>query len=288
MLLTLGMVSPESPGPGAQVASAPVRIVAAGDIVCDPDRAVPAGNTCRHEATAKLVKSLAPAAVLVLGDIQYEDGAAMDFARAYDPTWGDFRPKTYPVPGNHEYHQPGANDYFAYFGARAHGPNGWYAFDLGEWRLYALNSECGKVNCSTELDWLASDLAANPRDCSLAYMHRPRFSSGEHGSDTTLSGFWRRLYAQRVDVVLAGHDHDYERFAKLRPDGTYSPAGIQSFVVGTGGKTLYKWGTLHPRSRFRYNSEFGVLQLKLGSGSYRWSFHTISGATPDQGTMSCR
>lgn len=288
LLLTVGMSAPPSPAPAAQLATTPVRIVAAGDIACDPDLAAPRGNTCRHAATADLIKSLAPAAVLVLGDIQYEDGSATDFARAYDPTWGDFRFKTYPVPGNHEYHQPAAVDYFAYFGVRAHGPNGWYAFDLGEWRIYALNTECSKIDCSAERDWLARDLTANPKTCSLAFMHRPRFSSGKHGDDTVPGPFWRAMYAHDVDVVLAGHDHDYERFTTLRPDGTYSAAGIQSFVVGTGGKNLEGWGTVHPRSRFRYNSQHGVLQLDLGSGSYSWSFRTISGLTPDQGTKTCR
>jgi hypothetical protein len=114
-----------------------VQILGAGDIAaCDSDG---------DEATAALLDEL-EGTILALGDVVYEDGNAREFARCYDPSWGRHRDRTRPVPGNHEYQTEGAAGYFDYFGAAAGTPGaGWYSFDLGDWHLIGLNSNCDQI-----------------------------------------------------------------------------------------------------------------------------------------------
>lgn len=267
--------------------SAAVRIAAAGDIACAPGYNK-TKKTCRHRATARLITRTGAAAVLTLGDNQYEVGAYTAYQQSYARHWGRFHRKVYPIPGNHEYGTARAEGYFSYYGARAHGHPGYYAYNLGRWRVYALNSNCSAINCAKEATWLRNDLAANRRRCVLAYMHHPRFSSGAHGSSTAVTRFWTPLFQQRADVVLGGHDHVYERFARMNPAGGLTKAGIRSFVVGTGGKSLYGFRTnAVDGSRVRVNGSAGVLFLTLRAGSYRWAFKSISGAVRDSGSAAC-
>lgn len=258
-------------------------IAAAGDIACDPGSASfrrlrGAADACHMRATANLLAQLDPVVVLTLGDNQYENGTLAKFRRSYDPTWGQLKGRTRPAVGNHEYGTAGAAGYFSYFGVAA-GPrsSGWYSFNVGAWHLIALNSECANVGgCgkgSRQERWLRADLAAHPTACTLAYWHKPRFSSGMHGDDPTYTAFWQALYAGGADVVLVGHDHDYERFAPQRPDGVADPAtGIREFVVGTGGKTHYGFRTIRRNSQVRNTGTFGVLRLALHPKGYDWRF----------------
>jgi hypothetical protein len=305
LLLTACSGSPPPPAqggrstsPATSPSSDPV-IAAAGDIACDPDiSAFNAGNgtraACRQRYTADLLTAGTYAAVLVLGDIQYEIGELDDFRRSYAHSWGQVKDITYPVPGNHEYSTPRAAGYFAYFGARAGDPTrGYYSFDVGSWHLIALNSNCGAVGgCgrgSPQERWLRSDLAAHDTMCTLAYWHHPRFSSGLHGDDETYDAFWRALYAARADVVLAGHDHDYERFAPQSPSGKADEArGIREFVVGTGGRSRYPFRLPRPNSEVRNFGTFGVLALTLHASSYDWRFVPEEGKTfADSGRGDC-
>lgn len=277
-----------------------VTVGAVGDIACPPDAAglgedeVGQLRPCRQQVTADLMRAVAPDAVLVLGDNQYPNGSVARYQGGYDRTWGQFKSITYPVPGNHEYGSPGAQGYFGYFGAAA-GPSGlgFYSHDLAGWHLIALNAECDHVGgCgsgSPEERWLAADLATHPAACTLAYWHQPRFSSGTHGSDPTYDAFWRDLYAAGAEIVLNGHDHDYERLAPLTPDGTADPArGIREFVVGTGGDSHYRFHTITQGSEVRIAESFGVLKLTLRPGSYDWRFVSEPGAlAADSGTGTC-
>ncbi|HET6622980.1 MAG TPA: Calx-beta domain-containing protein, partial [Gaiellaceae bacterium] len=200
-----------------------VHVAAAGDVACDPESDAFEGGRgdgleCRQRATSDLLVRKRYAAVLALGDLQYEDATRAKFGASYDPSWGRLRSITRPVPGNHEYRTDGADGYFGYFGAAAGDPaKGYYSYDLGGWHLVALNSSCSEVGgCgagSRQERWLRADLAASSAPCTLAYWHHPRFSSGSHGSDPSYEAFWRALYEAGADVVLVGHDHDYERFA---------------------------------------------------------------------------
>ncbi len=267
-------------------APAPIRVAVAGDIACEAPY-TPTQFTCQHDATARLISSRSVDAVLPLGDTQYESARLTDYEASYDPTWGAFEELTYPVIGNHEYRDPGAQGFLSYFGARVPNQSVWYASDVGAWRIYVLNSNCDRVDCSAQVTWLERDLAAHPRRCTLAAMHHPRFSSGEHGNSAFSARLWPTLDAHQVDLVLAGHDHDYERFAPRRNSGAIAADGLRSFVVGTGGKSLYPFKTTLPGSRFRYAAGAGVLFLTLKERSYTWRFRTTDGTVLDSGTASC-
>ena len=275
----------------------PPVIAAAGDIACDPaDANFNGGNgtasACRMKATSDLLLGLGLTAVLLLGDNQYEDGAASKYQLSYDPTWGRLKAITRPAPGNHEYVTPGAAGYFSYFGAAAGDPaKGYLSYDLGGWHLIALNSNCvgGCGAGSPQEQWLAADLAAHPGVCTLAYWHHPRFSSGPHGNDATYDAFWQDLHAAHADVILNGHDHIYERFAPQSPAAAADPAyGIRQFTVGTGGKNLTSIGVVRANSEVRNASAFGVLELTLHPDGYAWRFLSAAGgAVLDQGTGLC-
>jgi hypothetical protein len=273
--------------------SAATTLFAAGDVACGPDIEV-TDRQCQQEATADLVESLSPDAVLVLGDTGYEQ-VTVDSLKSYDVSWGRFLDKTQAVVGNHEYYGDGPDAYWDYFGDRA-GPRGegWYSFDVGAWHVVVLNSECAQVGCDADSDqgqWLAADLADNSAHCTLAAFHRPRFSSGdEYGDDETVSDFWQVLQDAGVDVVLNGHEHSYERFAPQRDSGrATAEEGMAEFVVGTGGRDLRGFGDPKPNSEVRWNGSFGVLGLALYADGYDWRFHGTPGTSRvDQGSASCR
>lgn len=270
-------------------ATEPVAIVAAaGDIACPPGRAVTRW-TCRQAATAKLIRSLKPHRVIALGDLQYEKGSYADFLGSYARSWGTFRSITLPSAGNHEYYTAGASGYYRYFAGRQPGPPGYYRAALNGWQIYVLNSNCNRVNCVTERAWLAGQLKAHPSRCAMIVSHHPRFSSGgEHGSSLMMQPFWRIAQAYGVDVALAGHDHDYERFAPKTYDGVISSRGIRQFVSGAGGKSLHAKGRTVAGSRVFINTAFGVLRLRLTPTTYSWQFRDIWGNLRDAGTTRCR
>lgn len=295
----------EKSGPTRFAKSDPsITVVAAGDIACDPDsRHLHGGKGesgwCQMQATADAIAQIAPKAVLALGDLQYESGKASAFERSYDKTWGRFKSITYPAAGNHEYHQRDAKPYFDYFGDRAgKRGEGWYSFDLGHWHLIALNSNCRHVGgCETgsaQEKWLAGDLEANKGKCTLAYWHAPRFSSGLHGASAETDAFWKDLYAAGADLVLDGHDHDYEVFAPMSPSGKLDPKrGIREFIVGTGGKNRRgflrgAYAHTNENSEVRTESTFGVLRLDLYDTGYAWRFVPVAGGTfADSGEGTC-
>lgn len=274
-------------------------VAAAGDIACAPsdpnfNHGFGIPGACRQQATADLVASISPAAVLPLGDNQYETGLLEDFQQAFALSWGRFGDLLRPVPGNHEYLSAGGAGYYAYFGARAgDAGRGYYSYDIGTWHVVALNSNCDDVGCaagSPQEQWLRADLAAHPARCTLAYMHHPRFSSGEHGNLDPLQPLWQALYDAHAEVVLAGHDHDYERFALQRPDGAADPGrGLRSFVVGTGGRHHRDFTSVAANSEVRNTGAFGVLALTLRNGGYDWRFVPEVGASfTDAGSEACR
>ncbi len=265
-------------------------VVAVGDIACAPG-ATTTATTCRQADTARLARSYRPARYLLLGDNQYEKGTLSDYRRSFDASWGGtMKKRLRPVPGNHEYNTADAAGYFDYFRGYQSGASdeGYYAFDIRNWRVYALNTNCEDISCRAEKRWLAQDLAAHPQRCSLLTMHHPRYSSGEHGDNTVSSRFWKVGIAHHVDLALSGHDHDYERFASMDQDGHQTRDGLVSFVSGAGGKSLY--GTTGPRpgSQVYHNELAGVLALKLGARTYGWRYETVDGQVRDRGVGTCR
>ncbi|MDP9443260.1 MAG: metallophosphoesterase [Actinomycetota bacterium] len=262
-------------------------VVAVGDIACPPGEPV-TEDRCRHGDTASLAQSYTPDVVVGLGDLQYESGALSDFEASYDLSWGALKSVTKPVPGNHEYRTADAAGYYAYFDDQSPGHPGYYAFNVANWRIYALNSNCAKVNCERQVRWLNRNMTANPRRCSAIMSHHPRFSSGgEHGSSTVVKPFWRIAVKHRADIALGGHDHDYERFRKMDAAGEPSPSGMVSFVSGAGGKSLYEFGTPLPGSLARDNHAPGVLALVLGKRRYSFEYRTIDGQLVDSGIRRC-
>ena len=276
---------------GAAPLPAPVTIAAAGDVACAADEPVTA-DACQMAATAALIEQADPDAVLALGDLQYPAGALADFATSYDRTWGAFKTKTFPVPGNHEYGTLGAAGYYSYFGAPAGDPQkGYYSFDLGDWHIVALDSECEAVGgCEADSEqgrWLGADLRAHPARCTLAFWHEARFSSGVHGTHPQLRGLWERLEAAGAEVVLNAHDHLYERLAPQTNNAQPDPQGIRAFVVGTGGGDLYPALLPAPNREALVTGAFGVLFLTLEPDAYRWQYRTIDGAVRDAGRGVC-
>jgi hypothetical protein len=266
-------------------ASAYPVLVGAGDI-----------SSCANSGDAATTRVLEriPGTIFAAGDNAYESGTAADYAKCYHPMWGRFKDRTRPVPGNHEYKTASAAPYFAYFGSRAGTPGqGWYAYDVGTWRVYSLNSNCSKIGgCgpgSAQEAWLRADLAQNPRTCVAAVWHHPLFSSGSHGNNTSTRPLWQVLSEAGAEVVINGHDHDYERFAPQLPDGQAdAAAGIREFVVGTGGKGLRSFGTVRANSQVRKTGVLGVLKLELKPSSYTWRFMPVAGSTwTDTGSTAC-
>jgi len=263
-------------------------LLAAGDIAsCGNDN---------DEATARLLDGLA-GTVATLGDDGYEDGTSAEFADCYGPTWGRHKARTHPAPGNNEYNTAGASGYYGYFGDAAtprqpgcrSGCDGYYSYDLGGWHVVVIDSNVAMGAGSAQEQWLRADLAAHPAACTLAYWHHPRFSSGPHGSDAASQPIWQALYDAGADLVLSGHDHDYERFAPQDPAGNADPArGIREFVVGTGGKSHYGLSTSRPNSEVFDGGTFGVLELTLRAGGYDWRFVPVAGQTfTDSGSGGC-
>src|SRR5436305_5917677 len=276
--------------PAADAAAGPDPVLAAaGDIARAPN--TPETPTQCHQAeTAAIVAGIDPTAVAVLGDNQYETGYLPYYQQVFDATWGAFKPVTFPVPGNHEYYRVGADGYYSYFGSAAGDPaRGYYAYDLGSWHILALNSNCSYVPCaagSQQEQFVRAELAARPRACTLAYWHHALFSS--QGGDPRMRDIWRDLTTARVDVVLSGHNHNYERFAGQDADKHLNPlAGPREFVVGTGGRSLGAIRGVGRNSEVHQDKVFGVLALVLAPHGYAWSFDSENGAFTDTGSTPC-
>ncbi len=269
---------------GSASPSVDAVLVGAGDIArCDSDA---------DSATASLVEAI-PGTVFTAGDNAYENGSAEQFRDCYGPTWGRFLDRTRPAPGNHDWETKDLAGYLGYFG-KAAAPNGtsWYSYDLGAWHVIVLDSDCSNVGgCGADSPqgrWLAGDLAASSAVCTLAIWHHPRFSSGVHGNDKDVAPFWKALYDAGADLIVNGHDHDYERFAPQDPNGQPdSGRGIREFVVGTGGAELRGFGTIRANSELRAAVSQGIIRLDLHPGSYAWQFTPTTGDLRDSGNAPC-
>jgi hypothetical protein len=263
-------------------APASVVLVGAGDIA----RCSGTGD----EATARLLDGIS-GTVFTAGDNAYDDGTPAEYTDCYGPSWGRHKSRTKPTIGNHEYQTPDAAGYFGYFGtAFGTGPTiGYYSYNLGAWHIVVLNSNIAMSAGSPQENWLRADLAAHPAKCTLAMWHHPRFSSGEHGSSTASQPLWQALYDAGADVVVSGHDHDYERFSPQTSDGEVDAArGLRQFVVGTGGGALYGFDHPAANSEVKNNATLGVLKLTLYPDRYDWKFVPVAGSSfTDAGTGRC-
>lgn len=273
---SLALAAPEA---GGQTRSSEAVVLAAGDIAaCGSDG---------DERTATLLDSNR-GTVLALGDLAYDSGTLEEFQTCFGPSWGRHKRRIRPTPGNHEYNS-GASGYFGYFG-RAAGPagRGYYSFELGSWHIVSLNSESDTDAAGAQVRWLRADLARTKARCVLAFWHRPRWSAGQYADDARVAPLWNALYDARADVVLSGHDHNYQRYPPMNKRGAINKArGIRSFVVGTGGRHRYELRA-DSRRRAASDSTWGVLKLTLRPAGYAWRFVPVAGGHyRDSGSGTC-
>jgi acid phosphatase type 7 len=257
-----------------ELSGEPMVLAGAGDIAdCGND-----GDTVTADLIDEVIAENAQAIVFTAGDNVYSGGTAEEFGSCYAETWGRFKDRTRPAPGNHEYDASEASGYFGYFGeAAGEAGEGYYSYEAGDWQVLALNSNCNEIGgCdsgSPQEQWLRDELASSDARCTLAYWHHPLFSSGEHGGDASVQPLFQALYDEGAEVVVNGHDHDFERFAPQGPDGTHDPvAGIRQFVAGTGGTGNTSIDVIAANSESRFTDGFGILKLSLFSDGYEWEF----------------
>jgi hypothetical protein len=249
------------------------RLVGAGDI---------ATGGSVDTATGDLIDARPDARVFVAGDNAYPDGTASDFTNKYEPAWGPFKNRTSPSPGNHEYHTSGASGYKNYFGSvaglRSVNPT-YYAYTLGAWRVYALDSNISMAIGSAQYNFVQNDLATNGALCELAYWHHPIASSGQHGNNAVARPIFALFDAQGGDLVLNGHDHNYERFTKINSLGQVSASGVRQIIVGTGGANLRGQAFVQPGSEVRNFDTHGIVDINLASTGYSGKFVPVPGKT---------
>jgi LysM repeat protein len=280
-------ILPAGPAPVVAVTTDPPVILAAGDIAkCNRE----------EDALTGYLLDINPGIVLSIGDNAYEAGSLQEFTDCYGPTWGRHLDRIYPVPGNHEYLTGGASGYYTYFGDRATPLEpgctaecaGYYSFNYAGWHVVALNSEIPSDPGTPQEQWLRADLAANPAVCTLAFWHKPRFSSGVSLGGTG-QGLFNALYEYGADIVLSGHDHNYERFAPQDPGGKLDlERGIRQFVIGTGGNGLRGLRFIQPNTEASDSDTWGIVKFTLRADGYDWEFLPIPGQTwTDKGSANC-
>lgn len=290
-LLAASILATGCTTPPPAAAQAGVTVYAAGDIAdCRKVSVEKSGAGATAAILVPLLLQDATARVLTLGDNAYQKGTLAEFNDCYGPSWGQFKQRTHPSPGNHEYQTPGASGYYDYFGDAA-GPQrrGYYRMQIGDWQVYSLNSYLQPAEHALQLAWLKQELSSANAKCTLAYWHHPMYSSGPHGNSARMRDVWELLQAAKADLVLAGHDHHYERFAAQDANGTADAArGIAQFVVGSGGSTLYPLKPLRPNSVASQDKELGVLKLTLKADRFDWQFLAVAGGSyADSGSQAC-
>lgn len=273
----------QSATPEPEATPEPVAtLLAAGDIA-----------SCELEmdsATAALIAER-DGVVATTGDHAYPAGNDATYVECYGQAWGAFLDRTRPTPGNHDLQDDGGAAYWRYFGERAGTPGeGWYSYEVGDWHVVALNSNCELIPCgpgSPQYEWLVDDLAASDARCTLAHMHHPRFSSGPHGDYPPVGPLWDALHADGTELVLVGHDHFYERMAPQTPAGATDPNGIRQLTAGTGGYHLYQRERIAPNSELIIDDAHGIVELTLRPDGYDWAFLKTDGSRPDSGSAAC-
>jgi Calcineurin-like phosphoesterase len=272
--------APPAPFPSPAPSAPPAVWVGAGDIAtCAPNG--PAD-------TARLLDGVA-GTVFTAGDNAYPNGSLTDYQTCYEPTWGRHRNRTRPAPGNHEYQTPGAHGYFDYFGGSAGPPGlGYYCYTLGAWHIVSLNSNLPSDERSAQYAWLRADLSSHPSRCSAAYWHHPVITEGPNGDNRHMAAVWRLLHEAGTEVVVAAHDHNYQRFVPLDAGFRVDPAaGMRQFIVGTGGARPYEFPTFTGHVEAR-SQAWGVIRFTLRTEGYDWEFIAVPGQPfSDRGSDRC-
>lgn len=241
--------------------------------------------------TARIVAGI-EGEVILAGDLAYPQGSAIDYRDCFNPSWGIFRQRWHPVPGNHEYDSAGAIPYFNYFGeAAGTDATGYYAFDAGDWLILMLNSNTAQVPAtrgSAQYEFVRAQLQAQRTPCTMAVWHHPLFTSGPNGANPPMRDMWALLEQSRAEVIVNGHDHLYERFGRQTSDGRPDVLnGIRQFTIGTGGADLYNFVRTAANSEERIRRH-GVVKFTLRPAQIDWEFHGIDGSIVDRGLDTCR
>lgn len=260
------------------LAATPVVVAGAGDI-CDSSPA-----DCGK--TSDLIVAINPTVVFTAGDNAYSNGTLSEYNSRYEPTWGRFKALTSPTPGNHDYNTSGASGYFDYFNGAGNqtGPagdrsKGYYSYDVGDWHFVALNTMSGSTVSSAQLSWLDADLAANTKPCTAAYFHHPLVSRGHYTGYSQVKPIYDRLYAAKADLVLVGHDHNYQRYAKMDGSQAAKNDGMRQILIGTGGRDFYGLSGSHALLEASQDHTWGVLKLTLTATGYTGDFVPVAGKT---------
>ncbi len=270
------------------LAATTVTVAGAGDI-CDSTPA-----DCK--ATSDLIVAINPTVVFTAGDNAYDSGTLTEYNNRYAPNWGRFKTLTRPTPGNHDYNTASASGYFDYFngsgvqnGLAGDRAKGYYSYDVGDWHFVALNTMSSGSISTAQLDWLKSDLAANTKPCTAAYFHHPRWSTGNYTGYTGVQSAYTELYAAKADLILVGHDHNYQRSKKINASGAVAADGFRQFLVGTGGRDFYPFGSTNTTvAEVRNADTWGVLKLTLSATGYTADFVPVAGRTfTDSVTGTC-
>ena len=284
LAIATACASPSGPtganGDGGDPRGQTATIIAAGDI-----------GMCGRPSVAQVANlvSTLPGELVLAGDIAYFQGTAEQFRDCFNPFWGGFRSRWHAVPGNHEYESPGAGPYFAYFGDAA-GPagRGYYSLTAGDWLILMLDSNIPATVGSPQYEFVRTQLQAQRTPCTMAVWHHPLFTSGPSGPSRGMRDMWALLETSRAEVIVNGHDHLYERFARQRWDGTDDSAnGIRQFTVGTGGADLYNFVRNASNSEERI-MRYGVARFTLRPAQVEWEFIGLDGSVLDSGLDTCR
>ena len=275
---------------GGCLVATPAVLLAACDIAfCPVDAA-----SSNAAATAAVLRRVPGVPVLTLGDNAYVSGTTAEFASCFAPTWGVELPRLRPSPGNHDYGNSGAGGaeplgYLGYFGRLAGAtPRGYYSFDLGHWHIVSLNSNIEAAVGSVQELWLRNDLANTARKCILAYWHHPVFTSSPRGDNPKMQDVWRALTDFKADVVLSGHEHNYERFNKQAVNGALATDGIRQFIIGSGGIGHTASVAIKANSEAFNALTYGVLKLTLECSAYSWEFPPqLTDVVVDSGSAAC-
>lgn len=245
------------------------------------------GDTCVGAKPASDRAVATPADAIIMAGDYTPNALLSEFTTYFEPTWGRLKSKIRAAPGNHEKATGGMPGYFGYFGSSVNPPKGYYSFDIGAWHMVALNSN---ASVAEQAAWLRTDLASHKTSCTMAYWHEPLFtSSGKRSGDPAFKPLWDELYAANAEVVVNGHNHQYERFAPQNPAGARDDAkGIVQIVPAVGGDDLYPFGTPKPNSLVRRNDTYGFVKFSLAPTSWSSQFISAAGATLDSASGVCR
>ncbi|MBI2188856.1 MAG: metallophosphoesterase [Acidobacteria bacterium] len=270
----------------------PPTVFAVGDIVhC----AAPEAAEMTGRLMERLLNETPHSIGITLGDNSNDDGSEASYGCFDRTTWGRLMPRLHPTPGNHDYIADAELPYYYLYFPNAGRPRlGYRAWNVGEWRLYALNTELPTPELrQAQLAWLEQDLSANHKSrCVLAYFHRPPFSSGNFASVPRALPIFRKLFKYGGDLVVTGHEHFFSTLPPLAPDGIVNRShGIPTLIAGTGGAVFF-----NPPARLRYSSageavlprQLGILRIVLKPSSFEWAFIPVDPAVrAPSGTGTC-